>query len=116
MPGVDKIVELGIADPDRLGVMGHSYGGYSTLALIVQTTRFKAAIDYAGYANIMSQYGSMLNDGSRHFGIAWNEEGRGSMGGSPWQYRDRYIENSPVFFLDRVQTPLLIIQGTADIS
>jgi len=47
LPGVARTVELGIADPDRLGVMGHSNGGYGTLALIVQTKRFKAAIDNA---------------------------------------------------------------------
>lgn len=44
LPGVNKVIELGIADPDRLAVMGQSYGSYSTLALIVQTNRFKAAI------------------------------------------------------------------------
>lgn len=47
MPGVDKIVEMGIADNDRIGLMGHSWGGYAVLSLIVQTTRFKAA-GYAG--------------------------------------------------------------------
>lgn len=48
LPGVDKAIELGIADPDRLRVIGTIYDGYSTLVLIVQTTRFKAAISHAG--------------------------------------------------------------------
>lgn len=51
LPGVNRVVELGIADPDRLGIMGHSYGGYSTLALIVQSRIFKAAVDSAGVAS-----------------------------------------------------------------
>jgi dipeptidyl aminopeptidase/acylaminoacyl peptidase len=46
VPGVDKVVELGIADPERVGVMGHSFGGYSVAALITQTTRFRAAAGY----------------------------------------------------------------------
>ncbi|MCI0718417.1 MAG: prolyl oligopeptidase family serine peptidase, partial [Acidobacteria bacterium] len=56
LPGVEKAVEMGIADPERLGVMGHSYGGYSTFALIVQSARFKAAVVSAGINNLMSAY------------------------------------------------------------
>jgi dipeptidyl aminopeptidase/acylaminoacyl peptidase len=113
IPGVDRAVTLGIADPDRLGVMGHSYGGYSTLSLIVQTTRFKAAVDSAGPADLISDYGIMDKTGSS-WAIGWAETGQGKMGGTPWQFRDRYIANSPIFFLDRVQTPLLIVQGELD--
>jgi dipeptidyl aminopeptidase/acylaminoacyl peptidase len=113
IPAVDRVVELGIADPNRLGIMGHSYGGYSTLALIVQTTRFKAAVDSAGPADLVSDYGIMDEKGSS-WAIGWAETGQGRMGGTPWQFRDRYIENSPFYFLDRVQTPLLIIQGSLD--
>jgi dipeptidyl aminopeptidase/acylaminoacyl peptidase len=113
IPGVDRVVELGIADPDRLGVMGHSYGGYSTLSLIVQTTRFKAAVDSAGPADLISVYGQMDKTGSSG-AIGWSETGQGGMVGTPWQFRDRYIENSPIFYLDRVETPLLIVQGELD--
>jgi dipeptidyl aminopeptidase/acylaminoacyl peptidase len=115
MPGVDKVIELGIADPDRLGVMGTSYGGYNTLSLIVQTTRFKAAAITAGQGNLFSHYGQMAADGST-FGITWSELGQGRIGGTPWQFRDRYLENSPVFYMDRVQTPLLIMHGAQDSS
>jgi len=114
LPGVNRVIELGIADPDRLGVMGSSYGGYSTLALIVQTPRFKAAIMKAGTGNLFSIYGEMGNDGSMNFGVGWAEDGQGRMGGTPWDLRERYIENSPVFYLDRVRTPLFIAQGTED--
>lgn len=115
MPGVDKVIELGIADPDRLGVMGTSYGGYNALSLIVQTNRFKAAAITAGQGNLFSHYWQMAGDGSS-LGIAWSEKGQGRMGGTPWEFRDRYFENSPVFSLDRVQTPLLILHGAQDSS
>jgi dipeptidyl aminopeptidase/acylaminoacyl peptidase len=113
MPGVDKVVEMGVADPGRLGLMGHSYGGYSVLSLIVQTTRFKAAIASASQGNLISSYGQIGKDGSA-WAVGWLEEGQGRMGGTPWQFRDRYIENSPVFYLDRVKTPLLIVHGALD--
>ncbi|MGD1148830.1 MAG: prolyl oligopeptidase family serine peptidase [Thermoanaerobaculaceae bacterium] len=114
MPGVDRAVDLGVADPERLGVMGHSYGGYSTLSLIVQTTRFKAAVDSAGPANLISFYGVMDKTGGAG-GIGWSETGQGGMVGTPWEVRDRYLENSPLLYLDRVQTPVLIVQGDLDL-
>lgn len=113
LPGVNKVIEMGIADPNRLGVMGQSYGGYSVLSLIEQTARFKAAICRAGLVNLISSYGFMREDGSSIL-INWAENGQGRMGGTPWEQRERYIENSPVFYLDRIQTPLLIIHGTLD--
>jgi dipeptidyl aminopeptidase/acylaminoacyl peptidase len=112
LPGVNKCIELGIADPSRLGVMGHSYGGYSTLALLVQTKRFSAAVEADGFGDLTGFYGEMDSDGTA-FGTS-AETGQELVGGSPWQYRDRYIENSPIFYLDRIETPLLIIHGAAD--
>jgi dipeptidyl aminopeptidase/acylaminoacyl peptidase len=113
MPGVDSVIAMGIADPERLGLLGHSYGGYSTLAILVQTTRFKAAVSSAGFSNLLTQYGEMRADGSA-IGISWSERGQGRMGGSPWEFRARYLENSPFFFLDRVTTPVLLLHGGAD--
>jgi dipeptidyl aminopeptidase/acylaminoacyl peptidase len=113
MPGINKVVEMGVADPDRVGVTGHSYGGYSTISLLVQSPRFKAAVMRAGMGDLVSGYGGLSPDGT-NYGVAWSEGGQGRMGGHPWDYRERYIENSPVFYLDRVQTPLLIIHGSED--
>jgi dipeptidyl aminopeptidase/acylaminoacyl peptidase len=113
LPGVDKVIEMGIADPNRLGVMGSSYGGYSTLALIVQTPRFKAAVMHAGYGDLIGDYGELSKEGVAR-SITLAENGINRMGGTPWQYRDRFIENSPFFYLDRVQTPLLITHGSRD--
>jgi dipeptidyl aminopeptidase/acylaminoacyl peptidase len=114
LPGVDKVIEMGIADPERVGVWGGSYGGYSTLALLVQTTRFKAAAIDSGFANLLSVYGWMAERSNEPTWQDWAETSQGRMGGTPWQYRERYLENSPLFYLDRVQTPVLIIQGTED--
>jgi dipeptidyl aminopeptidase/acylaminoacyl peptidase len=113
LPGVNKVVEMGIADPERLGVMGHSYGGYSTMSLLVQTKRFRAAIEADGAADLIGEYGAMDGAGNA-FGISALEGGQGLMGGTPWQERERYIENSPIFYLDRLETPLLIVHGAED--
>jgi dipeptidyl aminopeptidase/acylaminoacyl peptidase len=115
LPGVDKAIEMHIADPDRLGIMGTSYGGYSTLSMLVQTTRFKAAVMDVGIGSLTGHYGVMLKNGTA-FGVGWAEEGQGRMGGPPWQFPERYVQNSPLFYLDKVQTPLLISQGGMDIS
>lgn len=113
LPGVNKIIEMGIADPDRIGVMGTSYGGYCVLALLVQTSRFKAAMSSAGSGNLIGKYGALQSTGEAS-GIGWAEEGQGSMGGSLWEFRQRYIENSPIFYLDKVSTPLLLVHGVTD--
>jgi len=113
LPGVDSVIAMGIADPDRVGVMGHSYGGYSTLALLVQTTRFRAAVSSGGFSNLLGQYTQMREDGSA-IGVEWSEHEEGRMGASPWEARDRYIANSPLFSLDRVTTPVLLLHGGAD--
>jgi dipeptidyl aminopeptidase/acylaminoacyl peptidase len=115
LPGVNKIIELGIADPARLGVIGESFGGYATLSLIVQTRRFKAAIMYAGLGNLISSYGEMGDDGSSYLIGVWENNSRTRFG-SPWIAREKYLENSPVLFLDRVETPLLIVHGSKDFA
>ena len=110
LPAIDKVIDLGIADPNRIGVIGHSYGGYGVLALLVQSTRFKAAISRSGFSNQIGLYSQMRADGTSIY-IATGETNKG---GSLWEKRDLYIGNSPVFYFDKVNTPLLIIHGTAD--
>ncbi len=113
LPAVNRAIEMGIADPDRVGIMGQSYGGYSTLGLIVQSNRFKAAVELDGTGDLVGAYGQMLKDGTA-FQTSIMELGQGRIGGSPWQFRERYIENSPLFYLDRIETPVLIIHGADD--
>jgi dipeptidyl aminopeptidase/acylaminoacyl peptidase len=112
LPGVDRVVEMGIADPGRIGVVGQSYGGYSVMSLLALTSRFKAAVAVDGFADLLGAYGQLNADGTAY--AASREHGQEQMGGDPWQYRDRYIENSPIFYLDRVKTPLLLVHGTDD--
>ncbi|HEX7330625.1 MAG TPA: prolyl oligopeptidase family serine peptidase [Pyrinomonadaceae bacterium] len=112
LPAIDKVIELGIADPERVGVTGQSNGGYGVLSLIVQTNRFKAAVDRMGPGNLISQYTQMTESGQS----VYTAESVIRTGGSLWEKRDKFIENSPIFFFDKVQTPLLIIQGTADVQ
>lgn len=113
MPGVDRAIALGIADPARLGIMGHSYGGYSSLALIAQSRRFKAAVVRAGFGDLIGAYGQLGPDGTNYL-LPWAEQGQGRMGATLWEGRARYVENSPIFYLDRVTTPLLIVHGETD--
>jgi len=115
LPGINKVIEMGVADGSRVGVIGHSYGGYSVLSLLVQAQRFKAAVMVDGGGDLISSYGQMDSDGTA-FGIGGAEGGQELMGGTPWEFRDRYIENSPVFYFDRIATPLLIIHGTDDFT
>ncbi len=108
LPGVNRAIELGIADPKRLGIMGQSYGCESTLMILVQTTRFKAAECASGASSLIASAGVL------GFGPAWADSGQGKMGATVWQRRDRYVENSPYFYLDRLTTPILMVNGTAD--
>lgn len=107
MPGVNAAIEQGFADPDRLAVMGQSYGSFNTLSIITQTDRFKAAVITAAVL-----HPDLFADYLRNIG--YYEGGQGDMGGSIWEHRDRYLENSPLFRFDRISTPLLIGQGEKD--
>jgi dipeptidyl aminopeptidase/acylaminoacyl peptidase len=112
LPALDALLERGIADPDRLGLMGQSHGGYCTLALLTQIARFKAAVAVAGMTNLTSFYGILSPRGDNPW-LGWSESGQGRLGGSLWEQRAAYIENSPLFYFDRVETPLLLVSGTA---
>jgi dipeptidyl aminopeptidase/acylaminoacyl peptidase len=128
LPALDKAIEMGFADGERLSVGGLSYGGYSTFALVTQTPRFKAAVSMAGPgADLISSYGTF--DVSRRYAAdahlphregqwipAWAESGQGAMGAPPWRDVARYVRNSPLFSVARVQTPLLIAYGDLDLN
>ena len=113
LPAVNRVVELGIADPCRIGALGHSYGGYGVLALITQTDMFAAAVCSAGAVNLTSFYGALSDAGDTSW-LGWCESGQARLGGSLWETRDAYIENSSLFYLDRVTTPLLLFSGDDD--
>lgn len=121
LPAVDKVIEMGVADPDRLYLMGQSFGGFSTYGLVTQTQRFKAAVSLAGLSDFVSLYGQFdarerysNTPQERPFMAALMESAQSRMGNPPWKDLGRYIRNSPIFFVDRVRTPLMIIQGDVD--
>lgn len=107
IPGVDAAILQGYADPDRIAVMGQSYGSYCSLALIAQSKRFKAAVITAAVLN-PDLFTAYLE------GTGYYEHGQGNMLGTIWEYPDRYHENSPLFKFDQIETPLLIGQGAKD--
>ncbi len=104
LTGVDALVEKGIADPDRLGVMGWSNGGYLTNCIITKTTRFKAASSGAGIVDAVMEFGS--ND-EPAYTIAFKR-------GFPWSNPEGYHKASPTYALDNVTTPTLIHVGGND--
>ncbi len=110
LPGVDRVVELGIADAARIGVAGFSYGGYTAAALLAQTTRFRAAMVTGGVYDLWRLYGD-LDAGGNSEGAAIAERYAGAL---PWTNLRSYIENSPIFCVERMTTPLLIIHGARD--
>jgi dipeptidyl aminopeptidase/acylaminoacyl peptidase len=105
MTGVDRVVEMGVADPDRLGVMGWSYGGFMTTWIVTQTSRFKVASAGAPVTNLMSFNGtadipSFIPD---------------YFGGQFWEAMDLYQKHSPIFNVKNVTTPTMIQHGEADV-
>jgi dipeptidyl aminopeptidase/acylaminoacyl peptidase len=105
MTGVDRVVEMGVADPERLGVMGWSYGGFMTSWVVTQTKRFKAASAGAPVTNLMSFNGTadipaFIPD---------------YFGGQFWEAAELYQKHSPMFNVRGVTTPTLIQHGDADV-
>jgi dipeptidyl aminopeptidase/acylaminoacyl peptidase len=121
LPAVAAAVRRGFADPHRLAVWGQSYGGEAVMDLVTRTNLFQAAIASAGSSDLISEYGA-LNAENRY--SKWDEEdvtsqvilesGELNLGGPPWKEWFRYVENSPIFSVDRVHTPLLLTAGDLD--
>ena len=110
LPAVSQAIEMGIADKNRIGVWGHSYGGYGVMALVTHTTVFRAAVANAPFGiNMTSTY---LVDVER---IGWCEGKQARNGGTLWEKRGAYIENSPLFAFDQVEATVLVICGTHDV-
>jgi dipeptidyl aminopeptidase/acylaminoacyl peptidase len=114
MPAIDRAVELGVVDPDRLAVTGQSAGGYATLGIVAQTTRFRAAVMNAGFGDLTAFYGSMSLETGEGGWIPWLETLTGGMGAGPWDAPQTYVQNSPVYMLNRIETPMIIQAGGAD--
>ena len=105
MKGADAVIERGIADPEKLAVMGWSYGGYMTCWVVSQTSRFKAAMMGAGLSNLPSMYGT--NDIPNYLSAFFD----GTLSKKTWSY---YKDRSGITYADQVTTPLLILHGGND--
>jgi len=108
----NALVERGVADPDRLGVHGTSYGGYATNLLITQTPRFAAAINISGKVDMISFYTDSPRLGVRNIHAPENSQDR--IGATLWEQPHKYIAHSAIMFADRIETPLLLMTGAQD--
>lgn len=113
MPGVTYLIDQGFVDEKRVGIQGHSWSGYQTAYILTKTNLFRAAEAGAIVANMTSAYG----------GIRWEtglartfqyEKTQSRLGGTLWEKPMLYIENSPLFYADKIETPLLLMHNDAD--
>jgi dipeptidyl aminopeptidase/acylaminoacyl peptidase len=113
MPGVTSLISKGFVDEKNIGIQGHSWGGYQIAYLVTRTNLFKAAEAGAPVANMISAYG----------GIRWGtgvsrmfqyEHTQSRIGGTLWEKPMLFIENSPIFFADKIQTPMLLLANDMD--
>ena len=102
--GLDSLIARGLADPKRLGVFGHSYGGYLSAWAITHTDRFRAACVSAGAVDLAAHYGQS----DIHKYRAYEFEG------PPWEVPEHWIRSSPMTTITRVKTPTLIYVGEVD--
>lgn len=113
MPGTLHIIDKGFVDTKNIGIQGHSWGGYEVAYLVTQTNMFKAAESGAPVSDMISSYGG-IRWGSGMSRMFQYEKTQSRIGGTLWQYPLRYINNSPVYFADKIQTPLLILCNDHD--
>jgi dipeptidyl aminopeptidase/acylaminoacyl peptidase len=113
IPAVNTVVSMGFVDPKRIGIQGHSWGGYQITHLITRTNLFAAVQAGASVSNMISAYG----------GIRWGtgmsrafqyEKTQSRIGAPPWDAPLQFIENSPIFWVEKVKTPYLSIHNDED--
>jgi len=113
LPAVQRVVDMGFVDTDRIGIQGHSWGGYQISYMITRTNVFRAVEAGASVVNMISAYG----------GIRWGtgmsrafqyEKSQSRIGAPPWLRPLQFIENSPLFWVEKVDTPYLTIANDED--
>jgi dipeptidyl aminopeptidase/acylaminoacyl peptidase len=113
LPALRAAIATGIVDPARVGLHGHSWGGYQTSLLVTQTNAFKAAIAGAPLTNMVSMYSLVFkNTGVGNMAIFESSQGR--FRGGYWDNWDAYVRNSPIAHASKVQTPLVILHNDKD--
>ncbi|MBN1939675.1 MAG: S9 family peptidase [Candidatus Aminicenantes bacterium] len=108
-----KVIELGYADPKRIGIQGHSWGGYQTSYIATQTDMFACVVTGAPPTNLVSFYDELYKStGTSQNAIT--EKGQVRMGVSPWANMKLYEDQSAIFNAAKIKTPILILHGTND--
>lgn len=113
MGGTLELMKRAYVDAGNIGLQGQSWGGYQTAYMVTQTGLFKAAMAGAPVSNMTSAYGGIRWESGRVREFQY-EHGQSRIGGNLWEKRELYIENSPIFFVDRISTPLLIMSNDND--
>ena len=113
VPGVLSVVAQGFVDKEKIGVQGHSWGGYQIAYMITKTNLFAAAEAGAPVSNMTSAYGGIRwqSGMSRMFQY---ERTQSRIGGTLWESTNEYLHNSPVFYADKIRTPLLMMHNDED--
>jgi dipeptidyl aminopeptidase/acylaminoacyl peptidase len=111
--GAKYLISKGFVDENNIGLQGQSWGGYQVAYIVTQTDMFKAAMAGAPVSNMTSAYGGIRWESGKNR-IFLYEQGQSRIGGTLWEKTDLYIKNSPVFFADKVNTPLLIMANDGD--
>lgn len=111
--GTEMLIQKGIADPQRIALQGHSWSGCQGAYLLGQTSLFRCAILGAAVVDMVSAYGG-IREGSGQPRMFMYEETQSRMGKSIWEDPKAYLRNSPLFYADRITTPLLLFHCDAD--
>jgi dipeptidyl aminopeptidase/acylaminoacyl peptidase len=113
LPALEAAIKTGIVDKDRVGIQGHSWGGYQTSFLVTQTNAFRAAIAGAPLTEMITMYNSIYwNSGGGNMAIFESSQGRFT--GSPLDVPEAYMRNSPITHAKNVTTPLVILHNDKD--
>jgi dipeptidyl aminopeptidase/acylaminoacyl peptidase len=113
LPALRAAIATGVVDPKRVGIQGHSWGGYQTAFLVTQTNMFAAAVAGAPLTNMVSMY-SLIYKNSGRTNQAIFESSQGRFRGGYWDNWEAYVRNSPVNFARNVTTPLMLLHNDKD--
>lgn len=111
--GVGSLIDKGFVERERIALQGHSWGGYQIAYILTKTNMFRCAESGAPVVNMISAYGG-IRWGSGLSRMFQYEQTQSRIGGTLWEYPLRYIENSPIFFADKIETPVLILHNDED--
>jgi len=111
--GVTSLMDKGFVDPKRVALQGHSWGGYQAAYIVTRTNLFRCAEAGAPVANMTSAYGGIRWESGLSRAFQYEHQ-QSRIGGTLWEKPKQFVENSPLFALDKVQTPLLILHNDKD--